>query len=200
MQAAIIERLGGGPSFRELPRPIPGPGQILVRVGAAALNPVDLKISSGTHYGGIPEVPYIPGSEGVGVVAAAGSKLNGKRVRFQVASGGGGALAGWSAVDPATCLLLPDQLKTATAAALGVAGMAAWIPLVDKVQLQKGERVLILGATGPVGQIAVQIARLLGAGRIVAAARDTHALARTLDLGADAVVAIGGQSESALRD
>ncbi len=200
MQAAIIERLGEGPSYREVPRPAPAPGQVLVRVGAASLNPVDLKIAAGTHYGGIPQVPYIPGSEGVGVVAARGSELNGKRVRFQVAGGGSGALAGWTAVDPATCLLLPDRIETATAAALGVAGLAAWISLVDKVHLQTGERVLILGATGPVGQIAVQIARLLGAGRIVAAARDAHALATALDLGAHAAVAINGQSEEALRD
>ena len=85
-------------------------------------------------------------------------------------------------------------LDSATAAGLGVAGIAAWVSLVDKVQLKAGESVLILGATGPVGQVAVQIAKLLGAGHIVAAGRDPVALANTLDLGADAVVTIAEQS------
>jgi len=200
MRAAVIDQLGGLPSYREILRPKPAPGQVLVRVVAAALNPVDLRIASGGFYGGAPEVPYIPGSEGVGFVVGGAPHLRGKRVRFQVTGGSGGALAEWSAADAATCLTLPSALPSATAAGLGVAGMAAWISLVDKVKLQPGERVLILGATGTVGQLAVQIATLLGAGRVVAAGREPQALAQTLGLGADAIVAIAGQSEEELRD
>jgi NADPH2:quinone reductase len=200
MQAAVIEHLGTGPVYREIARPTPGPGQLLVKVLAAGLNPIDLRIASGGHLRGAPPVPYVPGSEGVGIVVAGGEELKGQRVRFQVIDGSSGALAEWAAVDAATCLPLPPGLPDATAAGLGVAGMAAWISLVDKVRLQKGERVLILGATGTVGQVAVQIAKLLGAGRIVAAGRDPQALARTLELGADTVVAIAGQSADELRD
>lgn len=133
-------------------------------------------------------------------MAAGSGELAAKRVRFQILGGASGALAQWAAVDSATCLTLPAELPAATAAGLGVAGMAAWIPLVDKVQLREGERVLILGATGTVGQLAVQIARLLGAGRIVAAGRDPQALSRSLELGADAVVTIAKQTVDALRD
>ncbi|MGA7362600.1 MAG: zinc-binding alcohol dehydrogenase family protein [Candidatus Dormiibacterota bacterium] len=200
MRAAVIDRLGKGPTYREIPRPVPGPGQVLVQVQAAALNPVDLRLATGGHLRGVPTVPYVPGSEGVGTVVAGGSPLQGKRVRFQVIGSPSGSLAEWAAVDAATCLLIPDELPAATAAGLGVAGMAAWISLVDKIKLQRGERVLILGATGIVGQVAVQIAKLLGAGRIVASGRDLTALANTLELGADAVVAVAGQSVEALRD
>jgi len=200
MLAAVIDRLGAGPAYREIARPTPGPGQVLVRVQAAALNPIDLRLASGGHFRGVSSVPYVPGSEGVGTVTAGHEELKGKRVRFQVIGSSSGALAEWAAVDSATCLPLPAELPTATAAGLGVAGMAAWISLVDKIRLQKGERVLILGATGTVGQVGVQIAKLLGAGRIVAAGRDLTALAGTLELGADAVVAIAGQSVEALRD
>jgi NADPH:quinone reductase-like Zn-dependent oxidoreductase len=194
MWAAVIDRLGASPTYREINRPTSAPGQVLVQVSAAALNPVDLRIASGGFYGGVPECPYIPGSEGVGVVTAGSRQLLGKRVRFETRGSASGALAEWAAVDQTACLPIPDQLPSATGAALGVAGMAAWISLVDKVRLQRGERVLILGATGPVGQLGVQIARLLGAGRIVAAGRDPQVLAKTLELGADAVVAIAGQT------
>jgi NADPH2:quinone reductase len=199
MGAAVVDRLGSAPSFREIDRPTAGPDQVLIQVGAAGLNPLDLRIASGTFYGGAPAVPYIPGSEGVGVVVGGSSPLQGERVRFETARGASGALAQWAVAEARTCLTLPKELPTATAAGLGVAGIAAWIALVDKVQLKAGESVLILGATGTVGQLAVQIARLLGAGRIVAAGRDPGALAKTLDLGADAVVTIAEQTRDLLQ-
>ncbi|HVC22591.1 MAG TPA: zinc-binding alcohol dehydrogenase family protein [Candidatus Dormibacteraeota bacterium] len=194
MGAAVVARLGSAPSFQEIQRPTPKADQVLIRVAAAGLNPIDLRIASGTFYGGAPDVPYVPGSEGVGVVVDGSPDLRGERVRFETVRGGSGALAEWTVAAPQSCLPLPSKLDTATAAGLGVAGIAAWICLVDKVQLKAGESVLILGATGAVGQMAVQIAKLLGAGRIVAAGRDPGALARTLDLGADAVVTIAEQS------
>lgn len=199
MGAAVVDRLGSAPSFREIDRPTAGPDQVLIQVGAAGLNPIDLRIASGTFYGGAPEVPYIPGSEGVGVVVGDSSPVQGERVRFETSRGSSGALAEWAVAEARTCLTLPEELPTATAAGLGVAGIAAWIALVDKVQLKAGESVLILGATGTVGQLAVQIARLLGAGRIVAAGRDPGALAKTLDLGADAVVTIAEQTRELLQ-
>lgn len=200
MHAAVIDRLGDGPTYCDIRRPVPGPGQVLVQVQAAALNPIDLRLATGGQLRGDRSTPYVPGSEGVGTVVTGGNHLQGKRVRFQVIGGPSGALAEWAAVDAATCLLIPEDLSAATAAGLGVAGMAAWISLVDKIKLQRGERVLILGATGIVGQVAVQIAKLLGAGRIVASGRDLKALAKTLELGADAVVAVAGQGVEELRD
>jgi NADPH:quinone reductase-like Zn-dependent oxidoreductase len=198
MRAAVVERFGASPTYGEFSRPVPGPGQLLIRVEAAALNPVDFRIASGTFYGGAPKLPYVPGGEGAGTVFEERRSLKGRRVRFEVAAGESGGLAEWTAIDEAACSPIPDDLPWATAAGLGIAGVAAWISLVDKVRLRSGERVLILGATGAVGQIGVQIARLLGAGRVVAAGRDPGALARTLDLGADAVVALAGQSQEDL--
>jgi NADPH:quinone reductase-like Zn-dependent oxidoreductase len=194
MRAAVIDRYGASPKYGEFARPVPRPGQLLIRVEAAALNPVDLRIASGTFYGGAPKLPYVPGGEGAGTVVEDGRSPKGRRVRFEVLRDESGGLAEWTAINDAACTPIPDDLPWATAAGLGVAGIAAWISLVDKVRLRRGERVLILGATGAVGQIAVQIARLLGAGRVVAAGRDPAALARTLELGADALVAIAGQS------
>ncbi|HVC39432.1 MAG TPA: zinc-binding alcohol dehydrogenase family protein [Candidatus Dormibacteraeota bacterium] len=178
--------------------PAPAPGQVLIQVEAAALNPVDLRIAAGGFRSGTPELPYVPGSEGVGTVVEGSHRLKGKRVRFQTSSRSQGALAEWAVADRAACLNFPDELSSPVAAGLGVAGVAAWICLVDKARLQRGERVLILGATGVVGQLAVQIARLLGAGRVVAAGRDQKALVRTLELGADAVVALTDQSVAEL--
>jgi len=194
MRAAVIERFGASPTYGDFARPRPRPGQLLIRVEAAAINPVDIRIASGTFYGGAPNLPYVPGGEGAGTVVEDGRSLKGQRVRFEVGAGESGGLAEWTAINEAACIPIPNELPSAAAAGLGVAGVAAWISLVDKARLRSGERVLILGATGAVGQIGVQIARLLGAGRVVAAGRDPGALARTLDLGADAVVAIAGQS------
>jgi NADPH2:quinone reductase len=194
MRAAVIERFGASPQYGEFARPRPRPGQVLIRVEAAAINPVDIRMASGTFYGGAPKLPYVPGGEGAGTVVQDGRSLQGKRVRFEVGRAESGGLAEWTAIDEAACSSIPDQLPSATAAGIGIAGVAAWISLVDKVRLRSGERVLILGATGTVGQLGVQIARLLGAGRVVAAGRDPAALARTLELGADAIVAIAGQS------
>ncbi|MGC1184311.1 MAG: zinc-binding dehydrogenase [Candidatus Dormiibacterota bacterium] len=199
MGAAVVETLGSAPTFQEIPRPTPKADQVLIQIGAAGLNPIDLRIASGTFYGGAPDVPYVPGSEGVGIVVDGSTELKGERVRFETARGTSGALAEWTVAAPQSCLPLPAELDTATAAGVGVAGIAAWICLVDKVQLKAGESVLILGATGAVGQVAVQIAKLLGAGRIVAAGRDPGALAKTLDLGADAVVTIADQSPDTIR-
>jgi len=198
MRAAIIERFGASPEYGEFARPVPGPGQLLIRVEAAALNPVDLRIASGTFYGGAPALPYIPGGEGAGTVVEDGRSPKGRRVRFEVSGGESGGLAEWTAINEAACSPIADDLPWTTAAGLGIAGVAAWISLVDKARLRRGERVLILGATGTVGKIGVQIARLLGAGMVVAAGRNPGALARTLDLGADALVAIAGQSQEDL--
>lgn len=196
MAAAVIESLASDPVFRQIAKPSPDKAQVLVQVAAAALNPVDLRIALGTFYGGARPVPYVPGSEGVGVVVGRKTSLQGQRVRFET---GQGALAEWTVASEEMCLPVPEELSTAVAAGLGVAGIAAWVALVDKVRLQAGESVLVLGATGSVGQIAVQIAKLLGARRIVAAGRNAKVLAKSLDLGADAVVLIADQDRESLQ-
>lgn len=191
MRAAVVEQLGEVPVLREAPEPARARGEALVEITAAPLNPVDLSIASGRFYGGMPEVPYVPGVEGFGRVLGAGSTTEGARVYAESGGGRGGpgSFAERSVVDEGALIDVPDDgPDDVVAACLGVAGLAAWLPLEWRAGLREGETVLVLGASGAVGQIAVQAAKLLGAGRVVAAARDPGGLERALSFGADAVV------------
>lgn len=201
MPAALIDRLGGVPRPAEAPRPERGPGEALVRVAAAALNPLDIHIASGRFYAGPPDVPYVPGKEGVGVVIEADHVPAGTRVWFEARGGigGGGAMAALAAVEEAKIIPAGGDVDDAAAAALGIAGIAAWNALEWRAQLQPGETVLVLGASGAVGSLAIQIARILGAGVVVAAARDAAALERAAALGADATVDLGAEGDLAAR-
>jgi len=189
MRAAVVREVGAVPEPGERPDPTRADGEALVEVRAAALNPIDLTIASGRFYAGPPHVPYAPGREGVGVVLEANTVPKGTRVRFERDTGYGadGSLAERIVVDEAALVPLPDEARDAVAAALGIAGVAAWLGL-EKAQVRQGDTVLVLGATGAVGQVAVQAAKLFGAGRVIAAARNADALERARDLGADALV------------
>lgn len=187
MRAALIREPGTGP---ELVNDHPEPhGEIVVEVTAAPLNPVDLSIASGKFYAGPPNTPYVPGVEGVG------RTKNGGRVWFETGAGflGDGSMAERAAVAPERMVGLPDGIDDALAGCFGVAGIAAWVPLTYRACLEEGETVLVLGATGVVGQIAVQAARILGAGRVIAAGRDAEKL-RQLD--ADATVQLPAGAEA----
>jgi NADPH2:quinone reductase len=199
MPAAIIDRLGGVPHRGLVDAPTRAPGQTLVEVTAAALNPLDLLIAAGGFYAGSPQPPYVPGKEGVGRVLESDTLAPGTRVWFETPGGvgGDGAFAALAAVDDARTLPAADGVDDALAASLGIAGMAAWLALSWRAGLQPGETVLVLGATGVVGSIAVQLAKLLGAGRVVAAGRNQAALGRTRALGADAVVVLDGVGDMA---
>jgi len=179
MRAALIREPGAAPEL--VGDHYEPQGDLVVEVTAAPLNPVDLSIASGRFYAGPPNAPYVPGAEGVGRAA------DGRRLWFETGAGylGDGAMAERAAVRPEVAIELRDDVDDATAGCVGVAGLAAWVPLAHHARLQEGETVLILGATGVVGQIAVQAARLLGAGRVIAAGRDAGKLAK---LDADAVV------------
>ena len=147
-------------------------------VHAAPINPVDLSIASGRFYAGAPLLPYVPGTEGVGEVLESDGLAQGARVRFE----GAGAMAERVVVAEASCVEIP-QIDDALAAGLGVAGLAAWLALEWRAELAPGETVLVLGASGAVGQVAIQSARALQAGRIVAAARSEEGLERARALG-----------------
>jgi NADPH2:quinone reductase len=180
MRAALIPEVGALPEPVEHDEP---EGELVVDVTAAPLNPVDLSIAAGRFYAGPPNAPYVPGVEGVGRAD------DGRRLWFETGAGylGDGSMAERAAVDPSRAVELPDGVDDAVAGCLGVAGIAAWVPLAHRASVQQGETVLVLGATGIVGQIGVQAARLLGAGRVIAAGRDAEKLA---ELDADAVVTL----------
>ena len=171
MRAALIREPGGAP---ELVADHPEPGGPVAEVTAAPLNPVDLSIASGRFYAGPPNTPYVPGVEGVGRLR------DGRRVWFETGAGylGDGAMAERAVVHEERAVEVPEGVDDALAGCLGVAGIAAWVPLAHRAQVQEGETVLVLGATGIVGGIGVQAARLLGAGRVIAAGRDRERLER----------------------
>ncbi|MDX6520967.1 MAG: hypothetical protein QOF08_1572 [Gaiellales bacterium] len=185
----MVHELGATPALEQRPEPKRGPGQALVEMTAVGLNPVDLAIAGGVFYGGHPPLPFAAGREGVGRVIEADGFAPGARIYTLGAASG--SLADRFVADESQMWELPESADDASAAALGIAGMAAWVAVAERGRMQPGERVLVLGATGTVGSIAVQAARLLGAGRIVAAGRDAARLERARRLGADAVVAIG---------
>jgi NADPH:quinone reductase-like Zn-dependent oxidoreductase len=199
VRAAIIEQVGNSPRVIEVKEPERGPGMTVIQVAAASINPLDLAIASGRYYGGPPDIPYVPGTEGVGIVVEADSIAAGTRVRFEARSGNG-SLAERALATEDTLIELPEGTDDDLAAAIGVAGLAAWLALEWRGKLEEGETVLVLGASGAVGQIAVQAARHLGAGRVIAAARSADGLRRARELGADATVELQGQSVDELSD
>jgi NADPH:quinone reductase len=172
VRAALIREVARQPELvgdHDEPR-----GDLVVHVTAAPVNPVDLSIAAGRYYVGTPNTPYVPGVEGVGRTAA------GERYWFETGAGylGDGAMAERATVRPDAAIELRDDIGDATAGCLGVAGLAAWVPLTHRARVEQGETVLVLGATGIVGEIAVQAAKLLGAGKVIAAGRDEARLAR----------------------
>jgi NADPH:quinone reductase len=189
--AALITEHGRPPEVGPHELSDPGPGQCLIRVTAAPLNPLDLICASGTSYFGAPALPYVPGVQGVGIVERGDRLAAGTRVWFPTSAGmapGDGSLAELAVAEEARTVPLPDGLPDATAAALGLSAVAAWSVLTGRGRLAAGEQVLVLGASGVVGQVAVQSAKLLGARRVVAAARSTDGRELARRLGADATV------------
>lgn len=182
MHAAVLHEYGT-PRYDAFDEPVAGEGQVVVEVTVAGLNPVDLRVASGTYLSGPPPLPSVCGIEGVGTVAGTG-----RRVYFDASIPPWGSMAERALVPADRLTDLSDGLDDGLAVALGISGLAAWAPLEWRARLQPGETVLVLGATGVVGQIAVQAAKLLGAGRVVAAGRDADGLRRAAALGADATV------------
>ncbi len=192
MRAAEIRTAGGAPVVADRPAPEPGTGEVAVRVTAAPITPLDLLCASGTSYFGRPETPYVPGVQGIGVLTRptpAGPA--GTAVWFATTAGmrpGDGSMAEHAVVAPGDLVVLPPGADHALVAALGLSAVAAWMCLTSKGSLVPGETVLVLGAGGVVGQSAVQLARVAGAGHVIACARSDAALERAGRLGADAVV------------
>jgi NADPH:quinone reductase len=149
----------------------------------------------------VPATPYIPGVQGAGVVVSSSTLPPGTNVWFQTSAGmkpENGSMAELATVPERDLLALPVGVQAATAAALGLSSVAAWSALTRKAQVKPGETVLVLGAGGTVGQVAVQAARILGAGRIVAAARSHESRAQAERYGADATVDLSGTDDPAI--
>src|SRR5437016_11131047 len=195
MQAAVLRLHTTPPEYLQWSVPQRGKGQALVRVLAAPISPLDLLCASGMSYFGAPKLPYIPGTQGVGIVMKADALAPGQRVWFSCDAGmkpGDGSMAQYCLVEEASVLALPTEIESDLAAALGLSAIAAWMALTWRGRLQPGEQVLVLGASGAVGQVAVQAAKLLGARCVIAASRDEDGRALALSRGADAAVDLSG--------
>jgi NADPH2:quinone reductase len=193
MRAAVVEAVGSPPAPAEADEPVREEGTALVAVEAAPLNPVEVRVAAGRHPRRA-QPPYVPGLEGAGMVVESGLVAPGTRVRFEGSAlpgfGAQGTMAELAAVPEVSLVELPDQAGEDLAAALGVVGITALLAL-ERAAPAGGERMLVLGATGAVGQMAVQLAKLLGAGRVVGAGRSAERLERVRELGADEVVELG---------
>lgn len=199
--AAVIDGPGAPPRLGTVRLPALTTGHSALRVLAAPLNPLDLLIASGNFHSARHEQPYVPGSECVGVVVQSQRHAPGILVYAQCQAGPDrpGSLATHLVVQDDEIIALPHGLDAVAAAAVGNSGVAAYMPLIETAGLQPGDTVLILGATGAVGQLAVQIARSFGAAKVVGVGRNRSALDRLLRRGADAVVALQpGESENDL--
>jgi NADPH2:quinone reductase len=189
MRAAIILEKNAVAQLRDFAEPQASEGFCVIDVLAGGIGPTDLMRANG-FFGPMP-YPYVPGGEGVGRLE------NGDRVYFGHSKAPFGALAERTLVPGEEVWPLPDGIEDGLAIALAISGTGALIPL-EEARIQPGESVLVLGATGALGQIGLQIARVLGAGKVIGAARNAAALARLRERGiADATVQLGGGDDLA---
>jgi NADPH2:quinone reductase len=190
MHAAVVNVLGQPPKYQTFPEPVPGEGEVIVEVRAAGLHPVVKVLAAGSHYSGRAEVPLVPGLDGVGVLE------DGSRVYFTFVRKPWGSMCERTVCPRSKCFPLPEGLDDALAAALVNPGLSAWLSLRDRAKIVAGETVLILGASGVAGQLALQAARYLGAGRVIGAGRNVDAIHPHA---ADGVIALD-QTDDAVRE
>lgn len=179
MKAALVESFDQAPRYGDIAEPQAQAGEVRVSVRAAAISQLARLQASGKHYSSGKTLPMVPGPDGVGVLD------DGRRVYFAFPRAPIGAMAQTVVVRAEQCVELPDDLDDVTAAAMGNPGMSSWAALQTRAHFQRGETVLVNGAAGASGRLAIQIARHLGAARIVATARNAAVADELRALGAD---------------
>jgi NADPH2:quinone reductase len=197
MRAAVMQN-NERPAYASFREPEAADGSLVVAVRAAALTGFDRAVARRIHYFTMPDGPFVVGKEGMGETP------DGQRIYFNLEAPVPpfGSMGERTLIDPRFSFPVPDSVADDAAAALGNAGLAAWLALSWRGRLRPGETVLILGATGVSGSIAVAAAKCLGAGRVIAAGRNRAALLRALRFGADATVELtaGTDLTAAYRD
>jgi NADPH:quinone reductase len=191
VRAAVLRRHGAAPEVEQHGPVERSDGHVLVDVAAAPITPLDVLCASGTSYFGPPALPYVPGVQGVGTVRAADGLAPGTLVWFATSAGmasGDGSLATVVSVPDSDVVPLEHDVPATLVAALGLSAVAAERSLLGRGALRAGETVIVLGAGGVVGQVAVQLAVLHGAARVVAGCRSEAAAERARRCGAAAVV------------
>lgn len=179
MKAAVVREAGRAPVYADFAEPVAGEGERIVTVAASALSPLARARASGRHYSSANVFPFVAGVDGVGRLE------DGTRAYFVLPRAPFGAMAERSVVSAKLCLPLPDGVDDLTAATIANPGMSSWAALTERARFKAGETVLINGATGASGTLAVQIARYLGAKKVIATGRDRAVLE---SVGADAMI------------
>jgi len=182
MKAAVVMESGKTPVFADFNDPVPQVGEELVAVTASAISHVTKGRASGSHHTSPGSLPAVVGIDGVG------RTQDGRRVYFVLPEEPFGGMAEKVAVRLHQCVPLPDDVDDITAAAIAIPGMSSWAAFKERAHLVAGENVLINGATGTAGRLAVQIAKYMGAKRVIATGRDIVALEQVKALGADATI------------
>jgi NADPH:quinone reductase-like Zn-dependent oxidoreductase len=185
MKAAIVVEAGKTPTYGDFKEPVPSSGEFQVAVSAAALSNVAKSRASGTHYSSSGQLPFVVGIDGVGHLE------DGRRVYFVLPEAPFGSMSEKTVIRPSQCVFLPDDLDDVTAAAIANPGMSAWAAFKERAKLTAGETVLVNGATGTAGRLAVQIAKYMGARKVVATGRNVEALQALSVLGADVTIPLG---------
>jgi NADPH:quinone reductase-like Zn-dependent oxidoreductase len=191
MNAAVVHSFDTPPRYTSFADPVAAEGERLVTVIAAGLHPIVKALAKGTHYGSSGELPFVAGVDGVGKLE------DGTRVFFGVARSPFGTFSELSLANSSMCFPLPEGIDDVTAAGIANPAMSSCAALTFRAKFVAGESVLILGATGVAGRLAIQIAKRLGARRVVAVGRNRQALEKLKSLGADAVISLD-QDQTAL--
>ncbi|OYN80884.1 quinone oxidoreductase family protein [Mycolicibacterium sphagni] len=182
MHAAVVTDFAKPPAYQAFPEPQPATSDdVVVDVLAAGLHPLVRSRAAGTHYTSTGELPLVPGIDGVG-------RAPDGTLRYFVVSSALGAMAERTLVDLRRSVVLPEDADPVSIAAAMNPAMSSWVALRRRVTLQPGQTVVILGATGSAGRLAVQTAKHLGAGAVIGIGRDRQQLAALPELGADDVI------------
>jgi NADPH:quinone reductase-like Zn-dependent oxidoreductase len=193
VKAAIVLGAGQAPVYEDFLEPELSLGDHRIAVTAAAISHVVKSRAAGRHYSASDRFPFVVGIDGVGQLDG------GSRVYFVLPRAPYGSMAERTVVPAAHCIALPDELDDVTAAAIANPGVSSWAAYTERARLKAGETVLVNGATGTAGRLAVQIAKHLGAKKVIATARNADALHAVVALGADVTIPLVG-SETALED
>jgi NADPH:quinone reductase-like Zn-dependent oxidoreductase len=182
MKAAIVTAPGVTPIYGEFEKPNAKEGEEIISVRCAALSNLTKSRALGAHYSSSGIFPAVVGTDGVGITQ------DGRRVYFAMPEAPNGSMAEFCAIHSRRCVEIPDSVDDITAAAIANPGMSAWAGLMERAHLVAGETVLVNGATGTAGRIAVQLAKHLGASKVIATGRNLKELEEMKDIGADAVI------------
>jgi NADPH:quinone reductase-like Zn-dependent oxidoreductase len=185
MWAAVVTSFDSPPRYLEVPAPAPdGPYEVLIDVLAAGLHPRVRSQAAGSHYTSTDELPLVPGVDGVG------RGPDGRLRYFVLHDTTMGSMAEQTVIDTRRSVVLPEQCDPVAIAAAMNPAMSSWVALRQRIRFEPGQNVLVLGAAGNAGRMAIQVAKRLGAGQIVAAARGTDRLPALTALGATETVSL----------